>query len=81
MRQNDAARKLGIAPSTFSKRWRQTLPDRKWPFRQNVKQEKTLKTLKKFESKGHDITQELEKLMAQKAENLKDAQILIHQFL
>jgi hypothetical protein len=33
LRQNDAARRLGLAPSTFSKRWRQTLPDRKWPFR------------------------------------------------
>lgn len=33
MKQAKAAVKLGIPPSTFSKRWRESLPDRKWPYR------------------------------------------------
>lgn len=45
--------------------------------RQNVKLEKNIKTLHKFEAKGHDVTMEMDKLLRQKDENLKEALILI----
>jgi len=79
MRQNDAARMLGIAPSTFSKRWRQALPARKWPYRQHEKLQRSIRMLKALAKKGkiQSPEQELKKLIQEKDDNLCAASILV----
>lgn len=73
MKQAKAAVKLGIPPSTFSKRWRESLPDRKWPYRVHKKVEKSIQMLKVLQNKGHDVTGDLKRLMTQRELNLKPA--------
>lgn len=75
MKQAKAAVKLGIPPSTFSKRWRESLPDRKWPYRVHKKVEKSIQMLKVLQDKGHDVTADLKRLMTQRELNLKPAVI------
>ncbi len=75
MKQAKAAVKLGIPPSTFSKRWRESLPDRKWPYRIHKKVEKSIQMLKGLQQKGHDVTTDLRRLMNQRELNLKPAVI------
>lgn len=75
MKQAKAAVKLGIPPSTFSKRWRESLPDRKWPYRVHKKVEKSIQMLKVLQNKGHDVTGDLKRLMTQRELNLKPAVI------
>lgn len=43
--QNNAAAKLGLPPSTFSKRWREAACGRKWPYRSVAKIDKEILTL------------------------------------
>lgn len=75
MKQAKAAVKLGIPPSTFSKRWRESLPERKWPYRIHKKVEKSIQMLKVLQQKGHDVTLDLKRLMTQRELNLKPATI------
>ena len=75
MKQSDAAFHLGFSPSTFSKRWRNSLPDRKWPFRKHFKLQNSIKDLKALQKRGFDVTKDLETLLAEKAENLMPATI------
>ncbi len=44
-KQEDVARQLGFKVSTFSKRWKEAVPDRKWPFRALCKIDKELATM------------------------------------
>ncbi len=77
MKQSEAAIKLGIPPSTFSKRWRESLPHRKWPFRKHRKLEKSLKFL---QQKGnHTEIESIEKLIAESEENLRDAVVYMNE--
>jgi hypothetical protein len=55
---------LGIPPSTFSKRWRESLPDRKWPYRIHKKVEKSIQMLKVLQHKGHDVTSDLNRFLS-----------------
>jgi len=45
MPQADAAKKLGIPPSTLSKRWKEAVRKRKWPYRMICKIDKEIMTL------------------------------------
>eukprot|EP01117_Protostelium_nocturnum_P007137 TRINITY_DN2559_c0_g1_i1.p1 TRINITY_DN2559_c0_g1~~TRINITY_DN2559_c0_g1_i1.p1 ORF type:complete len:249 (+),score=101.13 TRINITY_DN2559_c0_g1_i1:301-1047(+) len=45
MPQSDAAKKLGIPPSTLSKRWKEAVRKRKWPYRMICKIDKEIMTL------------------------------------
>lgn len=45
MPQSEAAKKLGIPPSTLSKRWKEAVRKRKWPFRMVCKIDKEIMTL------------------------------------
>lgn len=45
MPQSEAAKKLGVPPSTMSKRWREAVRQRKWPYRVVCKIDKEIMTL------------------------------------
>jgi len=45
MPQSEAAKKLGIPPSTLSKRWKEAVRKRKWPYRMICKIDKEIMTL------------------------------------
>jgi len=45
MPQAEAAKKLGIPPSTLSKRWKEAVRKRKWPYRMICKIDKEIMTL------------------------------------
>jgi len=45
MPQSDAAKKLNIPPSTLSKRWKEAVRKRKWPYRSICKIDKEIMTL------------------------------------
>jgi hypothetical protein len=84
MRQTEAALQLGFSSSTFSKRWRDSVPLRKWPYRKNSKLSNAIKVLKSMQKKSnHDhydgnrtrLENELAKLLKQRGENLRPATI------
>jgi len=75
MRQTDAAYQLGFSPSTFSKRWRTSLPSRKWPYRKHSKVNNAIKALRAMQKKGHVVEVELEKLLLERTENCRPAVI------
>lgn len=79
MKQGSAAMHLGIPASTFSKRWRESLPERKWPFRTHRKLEKSMKMLLVLQRKGHDVTKDMERLRAEQRENLLPAEIHLYE--
>lgn len=79
MKQMNAALKIGIPPSTFSKRWRESLPDRTWPYRNHRRIEKNIKMLKAMQHKGHDVTEELGRMQQQQEENLSPAVIDVYE--
>lgn len=79
MKQSEAALKLGIPPSTFSKRWRESLPHRKWPYRKHRKLEKSLKMLKLLQQKGHQENENIDKILAEREENLRDAVVYMNE--
>jgi len=45
MPQSEAAKKLGVPPSTLSKRWKEAVRKRKWPYRMICKIDKEIMTL------------------------------------
>jgi len=45
MPQSDAAKKLGVPTSTLSKRWKEAVRGRKWPYRMVCKLDKEIMTL------------------------------------
>ena len=75
MQQNQAAKKLGIPPSTLSKRWREAAPNRKWPWRTVCKIDKEITTLlHNIPPDGvipKDIEEKLSVLIAKRQEELK----------
>jgi len=73
MKQSDAAFHLGFAATTFSKRWRASLPKRKWPFRKHIKLLNTIKDLKSMQQRGQDVQAYMGKLLREKKENLLPA--------
>jgi len=77
LKQSEAARVLGIAPSTFSKRWRESLPNRKWPYRKHTKLQKSIKMLLGMKKKGHDVSRDMQVLLDQREENLQTAKISV----
>jgi len=79
MKQMNAALKIGVPPSTFSKRWRESLPDRTWPYRNHRRIEKNIKMLKAMQNKGHDVTEELGRMQQQQEENLSPAVIDVYE--
>jgi hypothetical protein len=79
MKQGSAALQLGIPASTFSKRWRESLPDRKWPFRTHRKLEKSMKMLLIMQKKGHNVAKDMERLRQQQEENLLPAVIHLYE--
>jgi len=42
MKQSDAAKILGISASMLSKRWRETMNGKKWPYRVHRKMQKEM---------------------------------------
>lgn len=79
MKQSDAAFLLGFAATTFSKRWRASLPKRKWPFRKHVKLLNTIKDLKSMQERGQDVQAYLTKLLKEKRENLQTATVYYYE--
>lgn len=45
MKQSEAARILGISPSMLSKRWREAMNGRKWPYRVHKKLQKEINSI------------------------------------
>jgi transposase-like protein len=45
MKQSEAARILGISPSMLSKRWREAMNGRKWPYRVHRKLQKEINSI------------------------------------
>jgi len=73
MRQSEAAVKLGIKPSTFSKRWRESLPERKWPYRKHIRLEKSIKMLSMLKHKPDDIIRDIQELTEERDKNIAPA--------
>jgi hypothetical protein len=57
--QSDAAKKLGIPTSTLSKRWKEAVRTRKWPYRAICKLDKEIMTLLHNIPQGHDPSGQL----------------------
>eukprot|EP01111_Echinosteliopsis_oligospora_P014982 TRINITY_DN5783_c0_g1_i1.p1 TRINITY_DN5783_c0_g1~~TRINITY_DN5783_c0_g1_i1.p1 ORF type:complete len:336 (+),score=66.48 TRINITY_DN5783_c0_g1_i1:135-1142(+) len=79
MKQMNAAMKIGVPPSTFSKRWRESLPQRTWPYRNHRRIEKNIKMLKSMQQRGQDVTAELQKMKEQRDLNLAPAVIDVYE--
>jgi hypothetical protein len=75
MPQSEAAKKLGIPPSTLSKRWKEAVRNRKWPWRVVCKLDKEIMTLLHNVPQGAPIPEEIEGrlgyLMRKRQEELK----------
>lgn len=75
MPQSEAAKKLGIPPSTLSKRWKEAVRNRKWPWRVVCKLDKEIMTLLHNVPQGSPIPEEIEGrlgyLMRKRQEELK----------
>ena len=68
-----------MATSTFSKRWRESLQERKWPYRKNRKIENKIAQLLSEQKKGRDIENELRCLEMEQLENLVPACITFNE--
>jgi len=84
MRQTEAAYQLGFSSSTFSKRWRDSVPLRKWPYRKNSKLSNAIKVLRSMQKKSNQdhydsnkshVENELARLVKERSENLRPAVI------
>jgi len=82
--QSDAAKKLGIPTSTLSKRWKEAVRGRKWPFRTVAKLDKEIMTLLHNIPQGQgapplpeDVEQLLSQLLRRRQEELKPVVIRI----
>jgi len=60
MPQSEAAKKLSIPPSTLSKRWKEAVRNRKWPWRVVCKLDKEIMTLLHNVPQGAPIPEEIE---------------------
>lgn len=76
--QSDAAHKLGIPTSTLSKRWKEAVRSRKWPYRTVAKLDKEIMTLLHNIPQGasayplsKDVEASLGQLMRRRQEELK----------
>lgn len=49
------------------------MPNRKWPFRKHSKLENSIKSLKAWQKRGHNVTDNLEQLYRERAENVTPA--------
>lgn len=93
LKQSDAAARLDIHPSTFSKKWRQSLPDRKWPYLsfsmfsflgirltylRYRKHCKIERQIKKLKDQGDTLSEgQLKELVTMREKNLEPAVIVI----
>jgi len=84
MPQSDAAKKLGIPPSTLSKRWKEAVRKRKWPYRMICKIDKEIMTLLHNVPQGpnapplpEEIETALGQLLRRRQEELKPVVIRI----
>jgi transposase-like protein len=78
MRQAAAARRLGMSSSALSKRWREAMKGRKWPYRIHCKLEKEIKELMaqhKGPNRPSDVERKLCMLIEQRNENIEPAMI------
>jgi len=84
MRQTEAAYQLGFSSSTFSKRWRDSVPTRKWPYRKNSKLSNAIKVLRSMQKKSNQdhfdsskshVENELARLLKERNDNLRPAVI------
>mmetsp|Transcript_8095 Transcript_8095/g.34063 ORF Transcript_8095/g.34063 Transcript_8095/m.34063 type:complete len:132 (+) Transcript_8095:19-414(+) len=75
--QVQAARHLGIAPSTLSKRFSAACPGRKWPYRAVQKLEKEIQALKKSAADDPYFEEDLNRLIAKRDHLLRPAHIRI----
>jgi len=79
--QNDAADMLGLPTSTLSKRWKETVQGRKWPFRTVQKLDKeiegVLETQSSDEAFAADDLPTIRHLMKQRADVLQPVHIRI----
>lgn len=75
MPQAQAAKAVSLAPSTFSKRWKEAAPTRKWPWRTLRKLDKQITTLLHNIPPGGQIPEDIEvtlmALLRQRQEELK----------
>lgn len=75
MPQAEAAKKLSIPPSTLSKRWKEAVRNRKWPWRTVCKVDKEITTLLHNIPPGGSIPEEIEqsltRLLRQRQEELR----------
>lgn len=60
---------------TYIIRWRQALPDRKWPYRKHAQLVNSLKSLEEWKKKGHDVAVDIHKLQVEMQENIMSAVI------
>ncbi len=84
MPQSEAAKKLGIPPSTLSKRWKEAVRKRKWPYRMVGKIDKEIMTLLHNVPQGanapplpEEIEQALGQLLRRRQEELRPVVIRI----
>jgi len=84
MPQSEAAKKLGIPPSTLSKRWKEAVRKRKWPYRMVGKIDKEIMTLLHNVPQGanapplpEEIEQALGNLLRRRQEELRPVVIRI----
>ena len=65
--------------NTFLHRWRNSLPSRKWPFRKHSKLENSIKSLKAWQKRGHDVTDNLEQLYKERQTNVTPAKMYYYE--
>jgi len=78
MRQAAAAHRLGMSSSALSKRWREAMKSRKWPYRIHCKLEKEIKDIlaqHKGPNRPPDVERKLNILIDQRRENIEPAAI------
>jgi hypothetical protein len=67
-----------MKPSTLSKRWKTSLPNRVWPYRAAKKLQKQIVSLQDFAAKGFNVRVELDQLTAIRRATLDPAVIVIN---
>lgn len=67
-----------MKPSTLSKRWKTSLPNRVWPYRAAKKLQKQILSLQDLETKGFNVRSELEQLTNIRRATLDPAVIIIN---
>lgn len=67
-----------MKPSTLSKRWKTSLPNRVWPYRAAKKLHKQILSLQDLETKGFNVRSELDQLTTIRRATLDPAVIIIN---